>query len=134
MAWSDRRVCGRPAQEEPDDYQSSTILTYSIAPPSGLSLVEVRGFVGIETSRPTSDGLQPGRRHPDNHVEFELTIDHQVRFKRRKDTSQGERFSILFVIRGDDLSIRFGTNNLGENAYNWAVWGEAELIEVLPLA
>jgi hypothetical protein len=119
MAWSDRRVCGRPAQEEPDDYQSSTILTYSIAPPSGLSLVEVRGFVGIETSRPTSDGLQPGRRHPDNHVEFELTIDHQVRFKRRKD---------------DDLSIRFGTNNLGENAYNWAVWGEAELIEVLPLA
>jgi hypothetical protein len=121
-------------EHPPDDYKRSTIVTYPVAPPPGTSLLLLTGFVGIETFRPTPNGDQRSGRSSDNHVKFQITIDNQVKFKQRKRVSDWERFSILFVADGGNVSVRFGTNNLGENAYNWAVWGEPELIEVLRLA
>lgn len=120
-------------EHPPGDPGECTTLTYPTTPPSDLSLIELSGYVGIETHRPVPDGLQTTGRDPDNHVQFEITIDDQVRFKRRKETSQWEKFSILFVARGDNLSICLSTNSLGNNVYNWAVWGEPELIELLRL-
>jgi len=120
-------------EHPPDDHKRATVVTYSIAPPSGVSLFELTGFVGIETFRPTPSGPQPTGRSPDNHVHFEIMVDGHVQFKRRKEISQWEKFSILLVARGGNLSIRFVTNNLGQNACNWAVWGEPQLIEVLRL-
>jgi hypothetical protein len=117
----------------PDDFKRSTIITYPVTPPSRASLFLLTGFVGIETFRPTPDGPQPTSRSADNHVKFQIVVDDQVKLKQRKQASDWERFCILFVGGGNDLSVRFVTNNLGENACNWAVWGEPELIELLRL-
>jgi hypothetical protein len=120
-------------EHPPDDAAQSTTLTYTITLPSDLSLMALTGFIGIETYRPTQAGPQPSGRSPDNHVQFEIAIEDQVQLVRRKQTSKWENFSIVFVARRHDVTIRFVTNNLGENAYNWAVWGEPQLIEVVRL-
>jgi hypothetical protein len=120
-------------EHPPDDYKRSTIITYAVAPPSRASLLLLTGFVGIETFRPTPNGPQPSGRSSGNDVRFQIVIDDQVKFRRRKSASDWERFVVLFVTAGDDLRIGFATNNLGDSAYNWAVWGEPELIELFRL-
>lgn len=117
-------------EHPPDQADRSTTLTYGVMIPSRLSLIELTGFIGIEEKRPTPEGLVRSRRTLDNAVLFKILINDQVRFEKRKETSQWERFSIFLAGRDDKFSVCFVTNNLGENAFNWAVWGEPQLIEV----
>jgi len=116
-------------EHPPDQADLVTTLTYDVMIPSGLSLIELTGFIGIEELRPTPEGLVRSTRTLENAVQFKILIHDQVRFEKRKETSQWERFSILLHGR-DEISVCFVTNNLGENACNWAVWGEPQLIEV----
>lgn len=117
-------------EHPPDRADKITTLTYGVMIPSRLSLVELTGFIGIEEARPTPEGLVRSKRTLENAVQFKILIDDKEVFQKCKETSQWERFSILVHGRDDTLSVSFVTNNLGENAFNWAVWGEPQLIEV----
>lgn len=93
-------------EHPPNDYKRSTIITYPVPAPSHASLLLLTGFVGIETFRPTPEGRQPSGRSQDNHVEFQIVVDGQVKFRQRKETSDWERLCILFVAGAHDVSDR----------------------------
>lgn len=117
-------------EHPPDEADKFTTLTYGVMIPSRLSLIELTAFIGIEEARPTPEGLVRSKRTLENAVQFKILIDDKEVFQKRKETSQWERFSILLHSRDDRLNVSFVTNNLGENAFNWAVWGEPQLTEV----
>ena len=124
-------TCGQESkraifEHPPSHHNEFSALTYHLTlEPEGPPL-ELVGFLGIETEISEPDGLRPSQRRPDNAVLFEILINDEVRLKRHKQTSEWDRFSIP-ITRAGKLSICFRTNCLGDNTFNWAVWGEPQL-------
>lgn len=81
-------------------------------------------------------GIRDGARmSPGNQVEFTVRVDGGEVFRERISATQWQsrlpRPGRPFVASGELMTIELVTNALGNNAYNWAVWGEPILVEAL---
>jgi hypothetical protein len=83
-----------------------------------------------------SIGIRDGARmSPGNQVEFTVRVDGGEVERRRISATKWDphlpRPGRPFVASGEFMTIELVTNALGNNAYNWAVWGEPILVEAL---
>lgn len=116
-------TCGmvqQPSLWEHPPVSGAAVCEYSVPVPAALNALKLRFAVGIR------DGaLMDG----DNLCAFHLYVNGARIWSTTKQTSKWERFTIdLPSLSGQDVVIQFATDALGNNRWNWAVWGEPLLL------
>ena len=98
----------------------SAVCEYTVAVPPELNALKLRFAVGIR------DGaLMEG----DNMCAFRVVVNGVRLWSITKQTNSWERYLIdLPSLAGQDMVIQFMTDGLGDNRWNWAVWGEPLLL------
>jgi hypothetical protein len=98
----------------------SAVCEYTIAVPPQIDRLRMRFAVGIR------DGaLMEG----DNLCAFRIYVNGVRLWSTTKQTSTWERFTIdLPSLAGQEIVVQFMTDGLGNNRWNWAVWGEPLLL------
>lgn len=98
----------------------SAVCEYTVAVPPDLNAVKLRFAVGIR------DGaLMEG----DNMCAFRVFVNGVRLWSITKQTNAWERYMLdLPSLSGQDMVIQFMTDGLGDNRWNWAVWGEPLLL------
>ena len=98
----------------------SAVCEYTVAVPPELNALKLRFAVGIR------DGaLMEG----DNMCAFRVVVNGVRLWSITKQTNPWERYLLdLPSLAGQDMVIQFMTDGLGDNRWNWAVWGEPLLL------
>jgi len=98
----------------------SAVCEYTVAVPPDLNALKLRFAVGIR------DGaLMEG----DNMCAFRVFVNGVRLWSVTKQTNPWERYLLdLPRLSGQDMVIQFMTDGLGDNRWNWAVWGEPLLL------
>ncbi|MBK8049934.1 MAG: hypothetical protein IPK16_24205 [Anaerolineales bacterium] len=98
----------------------AAVCEYTLRVPPDLNALRLRFAIGVR------DGaLMEG----DNLVAFRIVVNGIRLWSTTKQTNPWERFNIdLPSLAGQDLVIQFMTDGLGDNRWNWAVWGEPLLL------
>ena len=98
----------------------SAVCEYTVAVPPDLNALKLRFAVGIR------DGaLMEG----DNMCAFRVFVNGVRLWSVTKQTNPWERYLLdLPSLSGQDMVIQFMTDGLGDNRWNWAVWGEPLLL------
>lgn len=98
----------------------SAVCEYTIQIPPDLNSLKLRFAVGIR------DGaLMEG----DNMCAFRLVVNGVRLWSTTKQANSWERYLLdLPSLAGQDAVIQFMTDGLGDNRWNWAVWGEPLLL------
>ena len=98
----------------------SAVCEYTVAVPPDLNALKLRFAVGIR------DGaLMEG----DNMCAFRVFVNGVRLWSITKQTNPWERYLLdLPSLSGQDVVIQFVTDGLGDNRWNWAVWGEPLLL------
>ncbi len=98
----------------------SAVCEYTITVPPQLDRLRLRFAVGIR------DGaLMEG----DNLCAFRIYVNGVRLWSTTKQTATWERFTIdLPSLAGQEIVVQFMTDGLGNNRWNWAVWGEPLLL------
>ena len=98
----------------------SAVCEYTVAVPPELNALKLRFAVGIR------DGaLMEG----DNMCAFRVFVNGVRLWSITKQTNPWERYLLdLPSLSGQDMVIQFMTDGLGDNRWNWAVWGEPLLL------
>ena len=98
----------------------SAVCEYTVAVPPELNALKLRFAVGIR------DGaLMEG----DNMCAFRVFVNGVRLWSITKQTNPWERYLLdLPSLAGQDMVIQFMTDGLGDNRWNWAVWGEPLLL------
>ncbi|MCB0131146.1 MAG: hypothetical protein KDD78_09865, partial [Caldilineaceae bacterium] len=100
--------------------EGSAVCEYTLRVPAEVESLRLRFAVGIR------DGaLMQG----DNLCAFRLLVNGRRLWSITKQTNDWERFVLdLPSLAGQDVVIQFVTDALGDNRWNWAVWGEPLLL------
>lgn len=98
----------------------SAVCEYTVDVPPDLNALKLRFAVGIR------DGaLMEG----DNMCAFRVFVNGIRLWSTTKQRNQWERFVLdLPSLAGQEMVIQFMTDGLGDNRWNWAVWGEPLLL------
>jgi len=98
----------------------SAVCEYSVQIPPDLNALKLRFAVGIR------DGaLMEG----DNVCAFRIIVNGVRLWSTTKQTNPWERFLLdLPSLAGQEMVVQFMTDGLGDNRWNWAVWGEPLLL------
>jgi hypothetical protein len=98
----------------------SAVCEYTVQTPPDLNALKLRFAVGIR------DGaLMEG----DNMCAFRVYVNGVRLWSITKQTNTWERYLLdLPSLSGQDIVIQFMTDGLGDNRWNWAVWGEPLLL------
>ena len=98
----------------------SAVCEYTLHVPADLNALQLRFAVGIR------DGaLMEG----DNLCAFRIFVNGIRLWSATKQTNPWERYQIdLPSLMGQEMIIQFITDGLGDNRWNWAVWGEPLLL------
>jgi hypothetical protein len=98
----------------------SAVCEYTVQAPPDLNALKLRFAVGIR------DGaLMEG----DNTCAFRVYVNGVRLWSTTKQTNAWERYLLdLPSLSGQDIVIQFMTDGLGDNRWNWAVWGEPLLL------
>jgi hypothetical protein len=98
----------------------SAVCEYTVQAPPDLNALKLRFAVGIR------DGaLMEG----DNMCAFRVFVNGIRLWSTTKQSNQWERFLLdLPSLAGQEIVIQFMTDGLGDNRWNWAVWGEPLLL------
>lgn len=98
----------------------SGVVEYSLAVPAGAEQLRLRFAVGIR------DGaLMEG----ENQCAFRIFVNGARLWHTMKQSTTWERFTIdLPSLAGQEIVVQFVTDALGDNRWNWAVWGEPLLL------
>jgi hypothetical protein len=98
----------------------SAVCEYTVQIPPDLNALKLRFAVGIR------DGaLMEG----DNVCAFRIIVNGVRLWSTTKQTNPWERFLIdLPSLAGQEMVVQFMTDGLGDNRWNWAVWGEPLLL------
>ena len=98
----------------------SAVCEYTIQAPPDLNALKMRFAVGIR------DGaLMEG----DNTCAFRVFVNGVRLWSTTKQTNTWERYLVdLPSLAGQDIVVQFMTDGLGDNRWNWAVWGEPLLL------
>jgi hypothetical protein len=98
----------------------AAVCEYSLHVPADVNSLRMRFAIGIR------DGaLMVG----DNLCAFRIYVNGMRVWSTTKQTNDWERFMIdLPSLSGQEIIIQFITDGLGDNRWNWAVWGEPLLL------
>ncbi|MBW7883951.1 MAG: hypothetical protein H3C34_15180 [Caldilineaceae bacterium] len=98
----------------------SAVCEYTLRIPPEINSLKMRFAVGIR------DGaLMEG----DNLCAFRLYVNGMRIWSTTKQTNPWERYLIdLPSLAGQEMVVQFMTDGLGDNRWNWAVWGEPLLL------
>jgi len=98
----------------------SAVCEYTVQIPPDLNALKLRFAVGIR------DGaLMEG----DNVCAFRIIVNGVRLWSTTKQTNPWERFLLdLPSLAGQEMVVQFMTDGLGDNRWNWAVWGEPLLL------
>ncbi len=98
----------------------SAVCEYTVQAPPDLNALKLRFAVGIR------DGaLMEG----ENTCAFRVIINGVRLWSTTKQTNTWERYLVdLPSLAGQDIVVQFMTDGLGDNRWNWAVWGEPLLL------
>jgi hypothetical protein len=98
----------------------SAVCEYNLRVPAEIDSLRLRFAVGLR------DGaLMQG----ENLCAFRLLVNGMRIWSITKQSNNWERFLIdLPTLAGQELVIQFVTDSLGDNRWNWAVWGEPLLL------
>lgn len=98
----------------------SAVCEYTVAAPPDLNALKLRFAVGIR------DGaLMEG----ENTCAFRVIVNGVRLWSTTKQTNPWERYLVdLPSLAGQDIVVQFMTDGLGDNRWNWAVWGEPLLL------
>ena len=98
----------------------SAVCEYTVQAPPELNALKLRFAVGIR------DGaLMEG----DNTCAFRVIVNGVRLWSTTKQTNTWERYLVdLPSLAGQDIVVQFMTDGLGDNRWNWAVWGEPLLL------
>ena len=98
----------------------SAVCEYTVQAPPDINALKLRFAVGIR------DGaLMEG----DNTCAFRVIVNGVRLWSTTKQTNTWERYLIdLPSLAGQDVVVQFMTDGLGDNRWNWAVWGEPLLL------
>jgi hypothetical protein len=98
----------------------SAVCEYTVQVPPDLNALKLRFAVGIR------DGaLMEG----DNMCAFRVYVNGVRLWSMTKQTNAWERYLLdLPSLAGQDMIVQFMTDGLGDNRWNWAVWGEPLLL------
>ena len=98
----------------------AAVCEYSLRVPPDVNSLRMRFAIGIR------DGaLMVG----DNLCAFRIYVNGMRIWSTTKQTNDWERFMIdLPSLSGQEIIIQFITDGLGDNRWNWAVWGEPLLL------
>lgn len=98
----------------------AAVCEYSLRVPADVNSLRMRFAIGIR------DGaLMVG----DNLCAFRIYVNGMRIWSTTKQTNDWERFMIdLPSLSGQEIIIQFITDGLGDNRWNWAVWGEPLLL------
>jgi hypothetical protein len=98
----------------------SAVCEYTVQAPPDLNSLRLRFAVGIR------DGaLMEG----ENTCAFRVFVNGVRLWSTTKQTNSWERYLVdLPSLAGQDVIVQFMTDGLGDNRWNWAVWGEPLLL------
>lgn len=98
----------------------SAVCEYTLAVPAEVESLHIRFAVGIR------DGaLMQG----DNVCAFRVFVNGMRIWSTTKQTNIWDRFTLdLPSLGGQEIVVQFVTDALGDNRWNWAVWGEPLLL------
>jgi hypothetical protein len=116
-------TCGmvqQPALWQHPPVLGSAVVEFTVQVPSHVEELRLRFAVGIR------DGaLMEG----DNQCAFRLFVNGARIWNTMKQSTSWERFTIdLPSLGGQEVVIQFITDGLGDNRWNWAAWGEPQLL------
>lgn len=98
----------------------SAVCEYEVQIPATINALRLRFAVGIR------DGAQ---MEGDNLCAFRIYVNGARLWSTTKQTTTWERFVLdLPSLSGQQAIVQFMTDSLGNNRWNWAVWGEPSLI------
>jgi hypothetical protein len=98
----------------------SAVCEYTVQAPPDLNALKVRFAVGVR------DGAM---MEGDNMCAFRLFVNGVRLWSTTKQSNQWERYLLdLPSLAGQEIVIQFMTDGLGDNRWNWAVWGEPLLL------
>lgn len=118
----DEAACGGTRQlalwEHPPA-SGSAVVGYLVPVPTGLRGVKLRFSIGIR------DGAE---LPPDRFVAFRVLVNGWKLWSMVKHSHEWEEHEIEMPQLGSDVArIEFVTDGLGDNRWNWAVWGAPRL-------
>ena len=98
----------------------SAVCEYTVQAPPDVNALKLRFAVGIR------DGaLMEG----ENTCAFRVFVNGVRLWSTTKQTNTWERYLVdLPSLAGQDIVVQFMTDGLGDNRWNWAVWGEPLLL------
>lgn len=115
-------VCGgaaRSALWEHPPVSGSAVIDYLVPVPPGLRGIRLRFSIGIR------DGAELPK---DRFIAFRVLVNGWKLWSRVKNTHPWEEFDVeLPQLSSDVARIEFITDGLGDNRWNWAVWGQPKL-------
>jgi hypothetical protein len=116
-------TCGMIQQQglwEHPPVSGSAVCEYTVRIPPEVNSLRMRFAIGIR------DGsLMEG----DNLCAFRIYVNGVRLWSTTKQTNPWERYQLdLPSLAGQDAVIQFLTDGLGDNRWNWAVWGEPLLL------
>ncbi len=116
-------TCGmvqQPALWQHPPVLGGAVVEYILTVPTSVDSLRLRFAVGIR------DGaLMEG----DNVCAFRILVNGAKLWNTMKQASTWERFTIdLPSLGGQEIVVQFVTDALGDNRWNWAVWGEPLLM------
>lgn len=98
----------------------SAVVEYSLRIPPDIDSLRVRFGVGIR------DGAM---MEGENYCAFRVLVNGARLWHTMKQSTTWERYTIdLPSLAGSDVVVQFVTDGLGDNRWNWAVWGEPQLL------
>ncbi|MEM7539910.1 MAG: hypothetical protein AAF639_47590 [Chloroflexota bacterium] len=98
----------------------SAVCEYQVHVPSEVETLRMRFAVGIRDGAIMSE---------ENMCAFRLFVNGMRVWSTTKNNNEWERFWVdLPSLGGQEVIIQFMTDSLGDNRWNWAVWGEPLLM------
>jgi hypothetical protein len=110
----------RPAIWQHPPVKGESVLEYQVEAPLDIDVLKLKFAAGVRDGALLSD---------DNQVAFRVRVNGRLLWTHLKDTTTWDDFVVdLPTLSGQTMVIQLITDALGNSRWNWAVWGEPQLL------
>lgn len=110
----------RPAIWQHPPVKGESVLEYQVEAPLDIDVLKLKFAAGVRDGALLSD---------DNQVAFRVRVNGRLLWTHLKDAATWDDFLVdLPTLSGQTMVIQLITDALGNSRWNWAVWGEPQLL------
>ncbi len=110
----------RPAIWQHPPVKGETVLEYQVVAPMDVDVLKMKFAAGVRDGALLSD---------DNQVAFRIRVNGRLLWTHIKAEATWDDFTIdLPSMAGQTMVIQLITDALGNSRWNWAVWGEPQVV------